>query len=282
MTCHVAWFLPIAFWSCKVCRQVDEVSCACAFWCSTVSRLESLAFLRSRSVSLHTVQSTLYTLHHCTPCTPHSTLYTSLHYTLHFTLHTSHRTLHTIPLFTLHTSFFILCTLHSTLFSPLSTLYLYTLAFQSALHTSHSALHTLHLTLRTLQSTCFSSHLKLHTTYLGVFTCFVFHKCSTWLHLGSWALWWCYLVPSCARTPFFIRIWNLFFFVITTRSRKVLAQVCQRMFRTQFCHVLFVWCCLWLSVPFWQHVATDGWWELQSMAHNGSQIEVKQETEKHS
>ena len=112
----------------------------------------------------------------------HFTLYSprfTLYYTLHFTLHTSHRTLHTIPLFTLHTSFFILCTLHSTLFTPLSTLYLYTLAFQSALHTLHSALHTLHFTLRTLQSTCFSSHLKLHTTYLGVFTCFVFHKCST-------------------------------------------------------------------------------------------------------
>ena len=125
--------------------------------------------------TLYSPRFTLYITAHPALHTVHSTHLC----TLHSTLHASYVTPYTPHDSTLYAPHVILYTLHFTLDTFFSTLYLYTLAFQSALHTSHSALHTLHLTLRTLQSTCFSSHLKLHTTYLGVFTCFVFHKCST-------------------------------------------------------------------------------------------------------
>ena len=93
----------------------------CSFFCTHVSRPESLVFLWRRcgyggSSALHTLHFTLYAPH-STLYTPHSTLYT-----LHSTLHTLHYTFHSsllTPHFPLLTPHFT----HSTLYTPHSTLY---------------------------------------------------------------------------------------------------------------------------------------------------------------
>ena len=163
--------IPTCLITCRKYKNWRKSRTKCLFFCTHVSRLESLVFLWRRRVyggssalhtlhftlqtphstiytldsTLYTLHSTLYTLHftlltpHLKLYTPHSTLYTTLYtfhssrLTLHFTLHTPHFTLHT-PYFTLHTS-------HSTL---------------STLHTPHFTLHTPHFTLLT-------PHFKLHT-----------------------------------------------------------------------------------------------------------------------
>ena len=168
----------------------------CSFWCSHVSRLESLVFLWPRRVyggSCKTYpfrrfpsrlpvvlrgkrgtlwhsnlvdNSTFYTLHF-TLHTPHFALHTlhSTLYTLHSTLHTLHSTLYT-PHFTLHALHLTLYTLHFTLYTPHSTLY--TQYF--TLYTPHSTLHTLHSTLHTLHSTLHTSHLTLHPPHSALYT----------------------------------------------------------------------------------------------------------------
>ena len=168
----------------------------CSFWCSHVSRLESLVFLWPRRVyggSCKTYpfrrfpsrlpvvlrgkrgtlwhsnlvdNSTFYTLHF-TLHTPHFALHTlhSTLYTLHSTLHTLHFTLRTLhsTFYTLH---FTLYTLHPTLYTPRFTLD----TLHSALYTVHSTLHTLHSILYTLHFTLLTPHSTLYTPRSTLYT----------------------------------------------------------------------------------------------------------------
>ena len=100
--------IPTCLITCRKYRNWRKSRSKCSFFCTHVSRLESLVFLSRRRVSggssaLHTLHFTLYTLH-STLHTPHSTLYTlrSTLYILHSTLHNLHFRLHTLH-FTLHT-----------------------------------------------------------------------------------------------------------------------------------------------------------------------------------
>ena len=126
--------IPTCVITCGKCQNWRKSRTKCSFFCTHVSRFESLVVLWRRRVyggswktlpfrmfpsrlsysshfTLYTAHSTLHTLHSTLPCTLHSTLHT-LHFTLsisrswlytpHFTLHTFHSTLHT-PHFTLHT-----------------------------------------------------------------------------------------------------------------------------------------------------------------------------------
>ena len=98
--------IPTCLITCRKCQNWMKSRMKCSFFCTHVSRLESLVFLwRHRvyggSAALHTLHFTLHTLHflHFTLLTRdlHSTLYTphSSLYTLHSTLYTLHSTLHT-------------------------------------------------------------------------------------------------------------------------------------------------------------------------------------------
>ena len=137
--------IPTCLITCRKNQNWRKSRTKCSFWCSHVSRLESLVcpWLRlvyGGSCALHTLPFTLHTplyTPHFTFCTlhfptrhlrlytPHYTLHfplLTLHFTLHstllhFTLHTPHFTLHT-PCFTLHTSHSTLSTPHSTLCTP--------------------------------------------------------------------------------------------------------------------------------------------------------------------
>ena len=124
--------IPTCVITCGKCQNWRKSRTKCSFFCTHVSRFESLVVLWRRRVyggswktlpfrmfpsrlsysshfTLYTAHSTLHTLHSTLPCTLHSTLHT-LHFTLsisrswlytpHFTLHTFHSTLHT-PHFTL-------------------------------------------------------------------------------------------------------------------------------------------------------------------------------------
>ena len=166
--------IPTCLITCRKCQNWRKSRTKCSFFCTHVSRLESLVFLWRRRVyagsfALHTLHSTLHNLHfrlhtprstlytpHFTLHTPHFALYTphSLLYTLHSTLHTLHSTLHTLHS-TLHTLHFILHTLHFTLHTPHSTF-----------DTPHSTLYTLytsHSTLYTPHSTLYTPHSRLVT-----------------------------------------------------------------------------------------------------------------------
>ena len=79
---------------------------------------------------------------------------------LHSTLYTPHSTLQTLN-FTLYIPHFTFHTLHSTLYTPLSTLH----TLHCTLHTLHSTLHIFHLTLYTAYSTLHNSHLALYTQH---------------------------------------------------------------------------------------------------------------------
>ena len=203
LSCRFAWqawhfvtFQPV-WWFCQNQRKSPT---KCSFFCTHVSRLESLVFLWRRRVyggssalhtlhftlhtpqftldsTLYTLHSTLYTLHftlltpHLRLYTPHSTLYTTL-YTFHSSLHTLHFTLHTLhfilntPHFTLHTPYFTLHTSHSTLSTPHSTLY----NPHSTLYTPHSTLYNRHFTLYTPHSTLYTLHFTLYTPHSTLYT----------------------------------------------------------------------------------------------------------------
>ena len=123
--------IPTCLITCRKCQNWRTSRTKCSFFCTHVSRLESLVFLWRRRVyggsfALHTLHSTLHNLHFRLH-TPHYTLHSTL-YTLHFTLLTPHLRLYT-P--------------HSTLYTPHSSLY----TLHSTLYTLHSTLHTLHFTL---------------------------------------------------------------------------------------------------------------------------------------
>ena len=117
--------IPTCFITCRKYQNWRKSRTKCSFFCTHVSRLESLCF----PVASPCLWGKLRTPH-CTFYTPHSTIYNldSTLYTLHFTLYTSHSTLYTLhsKLHTLHSS---LHTLHS------------------RLHTPHFPLHTPHSTL---------------------------------------------------------------------------------------------------------------------------------------
>ena len=143
----------------------------CSFFCTHVSRLESLVFLWRRRVyggssALHTLHFTLHNLHFRLH-TPHSTLYTlhSTLYTLHFTLLTPHSRLYTLH-FTLLTPHSRLYTPHSTLYTPHSSLY----TLHSTLYTLHSTLYTPHLTLYTPDFTLYTPHSTLYTPHSSLYT----------------------------------------------------------------------------------------------------------------
>ena len=142
--------IPTCLITCRKNQNWRKSHTKCSFWCSHVSRLESLVcpWLRlvyGGSCALHTLPFTLHTPLY----TPHFTFCT-LHFpTRHLRLYTPHSTLHS----TLSTPHSSLYTLHSTphSYTPHSTLYtthslLYTPHF--TLHTFHSTLHTLHSSLR--------------------------------------------------------------------------------------------------------------------------------------
>jgi len=112
--------IPTCLITCRKCQNWRKSRTKCSFFCTYVSRLESLVFLWRRRV--YGGSSALHTLH----CTLHN---------LHFRLHTLH--------FTLHTLHFTPLTPHSTLYTPHSTLY----TLHSTLRTLHFTLHTLHFTL---------------------------------------------------------------------------------------------------------------------------------------
>ena len=193
--------IPTCLITCRKYQNSRKSRTKCSFFCTHVSRLESLVFLWRRRVyggssalhslhftlhtlhfalstphsSLYTLHSTLYTLHstlhtlHFTLHTPHSRLYTlhSTPHTLHSKLLTLHSTLHT-PHFPLHTPHSTLHTLHSTLYTPHSTLYTFTL--HSTLHTLHFTLYTLHSTLHTPHSTLYTLHSTLSTLHSTLHT----------------------------------------------------------------------------------------------------------------
>ena len=147
--------IPTCLITCRKYQNWRMSRTKCSFWCSHVSRLESLVFLWRRRVyggssALHTLHFTLHNLHFRLH-TPHFTLLTP-----HFTLHTLHFTLHT-PRSTLYTPHSTLHTLHSTLHTFHSTLH----TLHSTLHTLHSSLHTLHSSLHTLHSTLYTPHSTL-------------------------------------------------------------------------------------------------------------------------
>ena len=138
--------IPTCLITCRKCQNWRKSRTKCSFFCTHVSRLESLVFLWRRRVyggsfALHTLHSTL---HNSTIYTLDSTLHT-LHFT-HSTLLTPHSTLYT-P--------------HSSLYTPHSTLY----TFHSTLHTLHSTLYTLHSSLHTPHFTIHSPHFTLHTSH---------------------------------------------------------------------------------------------------------------------
>ena len=89
--------IPTCLITCRKYQNWRKSRTKCSFFCTNVSRLESLVFLWRRRV------------YGGTPHLSHSSLYT-----LHSTLHTLH--------FTLHTLHYTLLTLHSTLSTPHSTL----------------------------------------------------------------------------------------------------------------------------------------------------------------
>ena len=139
--------IPTCLITCRKNQNWRKSRTKCSFWCSHVSRLESLVcpWLRlvyGGSCALHTLPFTLHTPHftfctlhfptrHLRLYTPHSTLYTTL-YTFHSSLLTLHFTLHSTLLhFTLHTLHYTLLALHSTLHTP-----------HFPLHTPHFALLT--------------------------------------------------------------------------------------------------------------------------------------------
>ena len=91
--------IPTCLITCRKCQNWRKSRTKCSFFCTHVSRLESLVFLWRRRVyggsfALHTL---------------HSTLHAPQFHNLHFRLQTPHSTLYT-PHFTL-------CTLHSSLLS---------------------------------------------------------------------------------------------------------------------------------------------------------------------
>ena len=108
--------IPTCLITCRKCQNWRTSRTKCSFFCTHVSRLESLVFLWRRRVyggssALHTLHFTLHNLHfrlhtlHFALYTPHSspeTLHSTLH-TLHFSLHTPHSTLHTL-LYTPHST----------------------------------------------------------------------------------------------------------------------------------------------------------------------------------
>ena len=113
--------IPTCLITCRKCQNWMKSRMKCSFFCTHVSRLESLVFLwRHRvyggSAALHTLHFTLRTPQF-TIYTPHSTLYTP-----HFTLCTLHSSFLTRD-FTLHTPHFTLHTPHSTLYTLHSTLH---------------------------------------------------------------------------------------------------------------------------------------------------------------
>ena len=179
----------------------------CSFWCSHLSRLESLVFwwLRRRGTLWHS--NLFYTVSKVVLCGRRNTFASfsqddlhfswqaqhfadlcrhfawqaqhfrrvalrALHwlYTPHSTLRTSHSTPSTsyIPHFTLYTPDSTLYTLHFTLYTLRSTLY----TPHSTLYTLHStlSLHTPHFTLYTLHFRFHSPHFKLHTLHFTLHT----------------------------------------------------------------------------------------------------------------
>ena len=140
--------IPTCLITCQKCQNWRKSRTKSSFFCTHVSRLESLVFLWRRRVyggssALHTLDftPTIYTLD--------STLLTrdfTLH-TLHSTLLTLHSTLDILHsrLYTLHSSLY---TPHFSLYTPHSTLY----TFHSTLHTAHFTLHIPHSTIYTLDS----------------------------------------------------------------------------------------------------------------------------------
>ena len=103
-----------------------------------------VALERQHDYRTETRHSTLYT--------PHVTLYTP-HFTLHTPLQSTLYTVHHCTLYTWHSPHFRLYTLHSTLHTPHLTL----LTLHCTLHTLHFTLHPLHspFTLDTLHSTIY-------------------------------------------------------------------------------------------------------------------------------
>ena len=96
--------IPTFLITCRKCQNWQKPCTKCWFFCTHMSRLESLVFLWRRRVYGEAPHSTLYTLHstlhnlHFRPHTPHSTLYTP-HFTLctlHFALYTPHSSLETL------------------------------------------------------------------------------------------------------------------------------------------------------------------------------------------
>ena len=177
----------------------------CSFWCSHLSRLESLVFwwLRRRGTLWHS--NLFYTVSKVVLCGRRNTFASfsqddlqfswqakhfsdlcrhfawqaqhfrrvalrALHwlYAPHPTLRTSHSTPSTsyIPHFTLYTPDSTLYTLHFTLYILHSTLY--TLHF--TLHIPHSTLYTPHFTLHTLHFTLHTLHSTLYTPHSTLYS----------------------------------------------------------------------------------------------------------------
>ena len=159
--------IPTCLITCRECQNWRKSRTKCAFFCTQVSRPESLVFLwivYGGSSALHTLHFTLHTPQ-LTLQTPHSTLYTlhSTLYTLHFTLFTPHSRLYT-PHSTLYTPHSSLYTLHSTLYTLHSTLDI----LNSTLYTPHSSLP--HSSLYTPHSTLLTVHSTLHTFHFALLT----------------------------------------------------------------------------------------------------------------
>ena len=115
--------IPTCLITCRKCQNWRKSRTKCSFFCTQVSRLESLVFLwrrrvYGRSSALHTLHFTLHNLHFRLH-TPHYTLHSTL-YTLHFTLFTPHSRLYT-PHSTLSTPHSSLYALHATLYTTLYT-----------------------------------------------------------------------------------------------------------------------------------------------------------------
>ena len=119
--------IPTCLITRRKCQNWRRSRTKCSFFCTHVSRLQSLIFSRVLSMgeaphsTLYNLRATLHNLHFRLQ-TPHSTLYTP-----HFTLCTLHSSLPTRD-FTLRTPHFTLHTPHSTLYTRHFTL--------------HSTLHT--------------------------------------------------------------------------------------------------------------------------------------------
>ena len=177
--------IPTCLITCRKCQNWRKSRTKCSFFCTQVSRLESLVFLWHRRVfggSSYTLHFTLHNLRfrlhtpystlHFTLLTPHlrhSTLHTlhSTLLTLHFTLHTLHCTLYTLhcTLYTLLTPHSSLYTPHSTLYTPHFTLHTVHSSLLTSHYTFHSTLHTPHFTLLTPHSTLYTPHCTLHTPH---------------------------------------------------------------------------------------------------------------------